>query len=102
MLQQIQICPQGHRWDPAHDSRPSVEARWSSCPQCGAAPEAYSLHDTPRPDDSSPTVPGPALPPSVPGYDILGEVGRGGMGVIYRARHVASGRHVALKMISAG
>src|SRR3954447_1005679 len=77
---------------------PVVRHRWRQMHRLHAHLDALF----PASDDLSPRPLQEAAFPSIPGYEVEAILGRGGMGVVFKARHLRLNRTVAIKTLLGG
>src|SRR5262249_60810492 len=77
---------------------PAVRKRWLQVRRPRADLDALF----PAPDEPTLQAPAGATLPRIPGYEVAAVLGRGGLGVVFRARHLRLNRLGALKMPPGG
>jgi serine/threonine protein kinase len=82
-------------------TQPAPESHRGELPTPTGATNSPPAFSTQSPTKNSPGV-SEAIWPSIPGYEIVSELGRGAMGIVYKAWQQGAKRHVALKVIRDG
>ena len=81
--------------------RTAIEEHVQRCEKCVGVLEKLVSHGTATAPESA-SLPAEENLPNIPGFAIEGEIGRGGMGVVYRACEPKLARTVALKIVRSG